>query len=121
MSARQTRTHTRILLSLVCGALLLTAPGCAAMTGLITGAFTGCVDAPAQVYRYNRTEMDHHPEYHVFNVLVMGPVGFVAGPVAGFAKGLSTDIQWLLNRLRYNKVFTSYQNPSVWRPYTIHY
>ena len=29
---------------------------------------------------------------------------FAAGPVAGFAKGLSTDIQWLLNRLRYNRV-----------------
>ena len=121
MSARTPHRRARGLLVIACGVLLLTAPGCAAMTGLITGAFTGCVDAPAQVYRYNRTTMDHHPEYHVFNAMIIGPIGFAAGPLAGFAKGLSTDIQWLLSRLRYDRVFTTYRSPSVWRPYTIHW
>lgn len=110
------------LLSLCLAAMLLGAsPGCAALSGLVTGAFTGAVDAPMQVYRHNRSALDHHPEYWFYNVLVMGPVGFAVGPLAGFAKGLVIDIEWLLNRLRYRKAFVTYKNASVWRPYTIHW
>ena len=120
-TAQIRRRRVRGTLAVACAFLMVAAPGCAAMTGLLTGAFTGAIDAPAQVYRKNRAEMDHHPEYWTFNALIVGPIGFAAGPIVGFAKGLSTDLQWLINRLRYDRVFTTYKNPSVWRPYTIHW
>jgi hypothetical protein len=101
--------------------LLTLSPGCAAMTGLVTGAFTGAVDAPAQVYRLNRGEMDHHPEYWVYNVMLAGPIGFATGAIVGFAKGIALDVNWLLGRVRYHRVFTTYKARSVWRPFTIHY
>jgi hypothetical protein len=115
------RRFTGGVLVLLSCLTLITGPGCAAMTGLVTGAFTGAVDAPAQVYRYHRAEMDHHPEYWAYNVLLMGPVGFATGALAGFVKGLSLDIQWLIGRVRYDRVFTKYKNYSVWRPFTIHW
>lgn len=101
--------------------LLASHPGCASVTGLVTGALTGVVDAPAQVYRHNRGELDRHPEYWVFNVLIVGPLGFVAGPLVGFAKGVALDIEWLLDEIGYDDAFTTYKAPSVWRPYTIHW
>jgi hypothetical protein len=115
------RSPSRAAALLLCGLLLFGSPGCAALTGLATGAFTGAVDAPAQVYRKNRSTIDHHPEYWPFNVIFMAPIGFVFGPIAGFAKGLALDIQWLIGRTRYKRSFTTYRKPSVWRPYTIHW
>ncbi|RMG15947.1 MAG: hypothetical protein D6731_07265 [Planctomycetota bacterium] len=115
------RRPARALIALLLGAALFVQPGCAAFTGLLTGAFTGCVDAPMQVYRHNKSTMDHHPEYWAFNALFVGPLGFAAGPLVGFVKGLSVDLQWLLGRTRYGKAFGSYRSVSVWRPYTIHW
>ena len=115
------RRRRNLLGSLLCALTLLT-PGCAAFTGLLTGAVTGAVDAPAQIYRYNRGTMDNHPEYWVFNLFVFVPVGIMAGPLAGFAKGLGLDVQfWILNTVNYEDAFTTYRRPSVWRPYTIHW
>ena len=123
-----TRTTTRGLTGWkrgLCGFLGLwlvaTSPGCAAMTGMLTGAFTGAVDAPAQVYRYHRGEFDRHPELWVYNLLLFIPLGIAVGPLAGFAKGIGLDVQWLLNQLTYPKAFTTYKDESVWRPYTIHW
>ena len=102
--------------------LLIGAPGCATFTGFLSGAFTGAVDAPAQVYRHNRSTFDYHPEYWIFNILFFVPVGFVAGPIAGMAKGFALDIQWaFLDQASYGKAFGSYLKSSVWRPYTIHW
>lgn len=100
---------------------LITGPGCAAMTGLVTGSFTGVVDAPAQVYRYHRAEMNHNPVYWAYNILFFGPIGFVTGGIAGFVKGLAIDIQWMTGRIRYHRVYTTYKDYSVWRPFTIHW
>jgi hypothetical protein len=105
----------------LCGLALLTSPGCAAFTGLATGAFTGAVDAPAQIYRLNRKALELHPEYWVFNLFTFVPLGFVGGPLAGFAKGIALDVQWLLDQIGYDKAFGTYRRASIWRPYTIHW
>jgi hypothetical protein len=104
----------------LCVALAL-APGCATMPGLLTGAFTGAVDAPMQVYRKHRTFFDRNPIYWPFNVLFFVPVGIAAGPIVGMAKGMALDIQWLLDQMGYNRVFGTYREPSIWRPYTLHW
>jgi hypothetical protein len=113
------RLHVRLLA--LCLAVTLTTQGCASMTGLVTGAFTGAVDAPAQIYRLNRGEFDRHPEYWVWNLLVFVPVGIAAGPIAGFAKGVGLDVGWFLDRVNYDRVFNTYREASVWRPYTLHW
>jgi hypothetical protein len=95
--------------------------GCACLTGLVTGAFTGAVDAPAEVYRHNRGEFHRNPVFWTFNVLFFVPLGIAAGPIAGAGKGLALDVEWLIGRTKYDKVFGSYQEPSIWRPYTIHW
>lgn len=105
---------------LLVGALTF-APGCASLTGLVTGAFTGAIDAPAQVYRYNRDTFEDHPEYWIWNLLVFVPVGLVVGPLAGLSKGVGLDVEWMLNEIGYGPVFGSYDRPSIWRPYTIHW
>lgn len=95
--------------------------GCAALPGLLTGAFTGAVDAPAQVYRHHRGTFDRHPEYWPFNLILFVPLGIVVGPLAGFSKGIGLDIQWFLNQVSYGKAFGTYKDESIWRPYTIHW
>jgi len=57
------RRRRRNLLGAALTGLVLLSPGCATLTGLVTGAFTGAVDAPAQVYRYHHATFDYHPEY----------------------------------------------------------
>ncbi len=120
-SARGQRRRRARLAVLLLTPFLLSAPGCASLTGLVTGAFTGCIDAPAQVYRHHRKEMDRHPDYWVYNILLFFPLGLGVGPLAGFAKGVGIDIQWLLNQLDYGEAFGTYRDASVWRPYTIHW
>lgn len=112
----------RRALGLLLALVLVTSPGCASFTGLLTGAFTGAVDAPAQVYRSHRSLFDRHPEYWPFNLIFFVPVGIAAGPIVGFGKGLALDVQWaFLDQVSYGKVFGTYREPSVWRPYTIHW
>ena len=112
------RRRSRVLV-LALAVSLLAAPGCSALPGMLTGAFTGCVDAPMQVYRHHRTFFDRNPIYWTFNVIFIGPLGLAAGPIVGFAKGLSLDVEWLLGEMGYKRVFLTYREPSIWRPYTI--
>lgn len=119
--ASRRRRRNAVAAVLLTGLMVL-APGCATITGLLSGAFTGAVDAPAQVYRYNRSTFDYHPEYWIFNILFFVPVGLVAGPLAGMAKGAALDIQWaFLDQASYGKAFGTYRKSSIWRPYTIHW
>ena len=111
----------RAAVIVLCGLLAVGAPGCATVAGFVSGAFTGAIDAPAQVYRKHRSFMDHHPIYWVFNVLFVAPMGFLFGPLVGAAKGLALDIHLLLGRAHAERVFATYRNASVWRPYTIHW
>lgn len=116
------RRKHRLALAVAALLTLSQVTGCAAFAGLVTGAFTGAVDAPAQVYREHRGEFHRHPEYWPFNVFFFVPVGIAAGPLVGFAKGLALDIDCvILNRTSYSRAFGTYKEPSVWRPYTIHW
>ncbi|MEZ0230942.1 MAG: hypothetical protein ACAI25_20150 [Planctomycetota bacterium] len=117
---RLRKTGLALVLGLLLGALTSTS-GCAALTGLTTGAFTGAVDAPAQVARHYHGEFDRNPIYYFFDVVFFVPVGIVFGPAAGFAKGLSIDVMWLVGKQQYGPVFGTYEEPSIWRPYTIHW
>ena len=120
---RRLRAATLSLVVLV--GLAVSAEGCAiaTVTGFVTGAVTGMVDAPAQVYRFNRGEFDRHPEWWSVNILGGVPVGFVAGPVVGLVKGIAIDVQWwfLDYPIKYSRVFGTYRDESIWRPFTIHW
>jgi hypothetical protein len=118
---RRRKFTTSVLAWLLLVPLLSSTNGCAFFTGLITGAFTGAVDAPAEVYRHHRGDMERNPVFIGFDVLLFGPLGFAVGPLAGGLKGLSEDVQWLIGTEEYGPVFGSYDEPSIWRPYTIHW
>ena len=95
--------------------------GCASLTGLVTGAFTGAVDAPAQVYRTHRDEFAENPINWPANLFLFVPLGFVFGPLTGLCKGVALDMQWVIGQQQYAPVFGSYGNASIWRPYTLHW
>lgn len=113
------RPNRLLTLTLAVGVLL--SSGCATLPGILTGGFTGAVDAPAQVYRYHEGTFHRHPEYWVWNLLLFVPLGIAGGPFAGLSKGVGLDVQWFLNDVTYREVFTDYGNQSIWRPYTIHW
>ena len=92
--------------------------GCATVTGTVTGAFTGMVDAPAEVYRHNRAYFAENPMMYAPNVLLVGTFGLVAGPIVGFIKGVSLDVQWKVGHITYGEVFGTYGPASIWRPFT---
>ncbi len=100
-------------------AVVLAFSGCATVTGTATGMPMGAIDAPAETYRQNREAFDDYPILHGLNVIVMVPVGAVTGPVLGFAKGISLDVQCAIGRQNYGNVFGTYEEPSIWRPYTL--
>jgi len=118
-SRRPLRKNVMKMISLVIIALLLT--GCATVTGTVTGAFTGALDLPVETYRANPEFFHDSPIAYGFDALIMGPVGLVLGPVMGFFKGLSLDIQWVAQQVSYRDVFGSYQPQSIWRPHTLHW
>jgi hypothetical protein len=116
------RRHRNAFAAVFLSCILIGAPGCATLTGFVSGASMGAAEAPAQVYRHNRSTFDYHPEYWIFNILFFVPVGFVTGPIAGLAKGFALDIQWaFLDQATYGKAFGTYRKSSVWRPFTIHW
>ena len=117
---RQRNTRNAIALGFLLGIASQTS-GCATFTGLVTGAFTGAVDAPAEVYRHNRGEFDRNPIYYFFDVVAFVPIGIAAGPLVGLAKGMSEDVEWVIGKEHYGPVFGTYEEPSIWRPYTIHW
>lgn len=120
-ATRRVRRTRALALALALTAVLGASPGCATLPGLLTGGFTGAVDAPMQVYRAHRTFMDRNPIYWPFNVILIGPLGVVTGPIVGMAKGIAIDIQWLLDQIGYPRVFGTYREESIWRPFTIHW
>ena len=93
--------------------------GCATITGTVTGAVTGAVDLPAETYRHNRGAFEEHPILFAPDVLIVAPLGIVSGPLFGMAKGISLDVQWVINQVEYDDVFGTYDKPSIWRPHTI--
>jgi len=103
------------------GSLVTASSGCATIVGTATGALTGLVDGPAEVARANEQAFRDHPEYWVLDVLVVAPLSAAAGPLAGFIKGIAIDIQWIRDELGYGRAFGSYDAPSVWRPWTLHW
>ena len=109
----------KTLSAIVLGAALLACSGCAGITGLVTGAFTGAVDLPAETYRQNQLAFEHNPMLFGVDVLVVGPCGVAGGPVVGLVKGLSLDVQWVCGWMRYGQVFGTYKEASIWRPWTI--
>jgi hypothetical protein len=69
--------------------------GCAGITGLITGPFTGAVNLPAETYRRNSDAFGQNPMLYGMDSVVVGPCGFAGGPIAGFCKGLSLGAEWV--------------------------
>ncbi len=120
MRVRMRKATTALALALFLGSML-PSTGCAALTGLVTGAFTGAVDAPAEVYRHNAGDFTRNPLFWPFDILFFVPLGIAAGPIAGFGKGLALDCQWIIDETPYSRAFGTYKEPSVWRPYTIHW
>ena len=113
-------TAASLAFVLAVGAIPATS-GCAAMTGLVTGAFAGAVDAPAQVYRTHRDGFAEDPIYWPLNIFVFVPLGIFFGPLVGFCKGMALDCEWVIGKQTYGPVFGSYEEASIWRPYTIHW
>jgi len=107
---------TAILAAFVGLALL---PGCATVTGVATGAFTGAIDAPAETYRQNREAFLAYPALFGLDALFIGPVGFATGPAFGLIKGASLDVQCAVGLMSYEQVFHSYGRASIWRPWTL--
>ena len=111
----------RFLCFVTLAVALFTLTGCATITGTGTGALTGMVDLPAQAYRLNKASFDEHPMLFGVTTVVLVPVGAVIGPVSGFFKGVSLDVQWVTGKVGYGSVFASYGNTSIWRPHTYYW
>ncbi|MFT5285849.1 MAG: hypothetical protein ACI8TQ_002017 [Planctomycetota bacterium] len=94
---------------------------CATITGTLTGAVTGIVDGPAAVAQKYEQDLSKHPEYWVLNILFTMPLAVICGPVAGFIKGIAIDIQWLRDEVDYSEAFDTYDDVSIWRPWTFHW
>jgi hypothetical protein len=109
----------KLIGAFVLAATLIVCSGCAGLTGLITGPFTGAVDLPAETYRQNTLLFEQNPMLYGVDAIVVGPCGIVVGPVAGFCKGISLDIEWVCGWVRYGQVFGTYREISIWRPCTI--
>ena len=118
-SPRRPRRAHRLLALALALAIPFATTGCAGLPAMIAGPFTGAVDAPAQVYRACRPEFNRTPIYWFCNIIVFVPVGIMAGPIAGLVKGVSTDVQWLLDQTTYRRSMTTYRDYSIWRPYMI--
>ncbi len=117
VSGRVVTMKTLRIVLVVAMAFLLS--GCAMITGTVTGAFTGAIDAPAETYRHNREAFAEHPILFAPDALIMGPVGIVIGPIFGLSKGVALDVQWTIGQVDYADVFGSYGKVSIWRPYTL--
>ena len=111
----------KIMGAFVLAAMLLVCSGCAGITGLVTGAFTGAVDLPAEAYRQNQLAFERNPMLYGLDALVVGPCGIAGGPVIGFCKGISLDVEWVCGKTGYGDVFGSYKEASIWRPWTINW
>ena len=113
-----TSKSMRIRALILCLFVTLSTSACATVTGACTGAFTGLVDAPAEVYRHNRQSFDEHPMQWPMNILVVTPLGFAFGEVVAFFRGIALDVECLIGNEDVGDVFGSYGRNSVWRPYS---
>ncbi len=111
----------KVMGAFVLAAMLLLCSGCAGITGLVTGAFTGAVDLPAETYRQNQLAFEQNPILYGVDALVVGPCGLAGGPLVGFCKGLSLDVEWVCGWMNYGLVFGTYKEASIWRPWTINW
>ena len=120
---RRSRTTPLLILCqlLLVSLLVSTNASCATITGTLTGAVTGIVDGPAQVARKYEDQLSKHPEYWSLNILVVMPMAVIVGPLAGFMKGIAIDIQWLRDEIDYSEAFDTYEDASIWRPWTFHW
>ncbi len=91
-------------------------PGCATITGVVTGAFTGFVDLPSEIIHKNQLKPDSADTWMV--AIFTAPVGFVLGPAFGFVKGIALDVSAVSGALSVGEEFGTYQRVSVWRPYS---
>jgi hypothetical protein len=99
----------------VCLLLCLPMNSCSAVTGLITGGFTGFVDLPSTLVQADEDQADD-PDFYAAAVF-LSPAGLVLGPFMGFFKGLALDYTWLTGRVDYADVYGGYGRASVWRPF----
>jgi hypothetical protein len=109
----------KVIAAVLLAAMLLLSSGCAGITGLVTGPFTGAVDLPAETYRQNSLAFEQNPMLYGVDAIVVGPCGIVLGPVAGFIKGISLDIERVCGKVSYGQAFGTYNETSIWRPCTI--
>jgi hypothetical protein len=104
-------------LALLLIVLLTFTPGCATIVGTSTGAITGMVDLPSETYKQSETVRDF-PVLLPAMVIMTVAIGAGAGPLAGFFKGVSDDVQWVVGWVGYGKVFGTFEKASIWRPWT---
>ena len=117
MNNEHTRSHGLCSLHLLCLlAIVAILPGCATVTGLTTGAFTGFVDLPNELIRINDFESDEGGTWLL--AIVSAPVGFAVGPFYGFVKGVALDVSTLTGAVSLTDQFDSYGRSSIWRPYS---
>ena len=120
------RTFKRHLVGVGLLAAIGISQGClAAPVGLLTGTFTGIVDAPWQVARTFEDEFEEQPGWWAPNWIIVAPVGAVFGGLAGFGKGIVIDAQGWIRGFRGDDLgehastaFLSYDANSLWRPYS---
>lgn len=104
-------------LALAC-LLVAAAPlqGCATVTGVVTGAFTGFVDFPSEVVRQQQLKTDASSTWAI--VIVAAPVGFALGPAFALVKGVALDVSAVSGTLTVGEEFGTYGRASVWRPFS---
>lgn len=90
--------------------------GCATVTGVVTGAFTGFVDFPSEVVRTQQMKTDAASTWGI--VILTAPVGAALGPAFGFVKGVALDVSAVSGTLTVGEEFGSYARTSVWRPFS---
>ena len=98
---------------------LVACSGCAMITGVVTGPFTGAVDLPREAYFQHTQSFYENPMLFGLDALIVGPCGIVVGPVAGLVKGASLDVEWVCGKVDYSEVFGTCNEASIWRPCTI--
>ncbi|MHC4473482.1 MAG: hypothetical protein ACYS99_21260 [Planctomycetota bacterium] len=106
----------RILHVVLLVPLLVLPSGCF-IVGAVTGPFSGAIDAPCQVYEHNREAFEESPMLYGADALIVGAFGFGTGPLMGFMKGLSLDIQVLSGHVDTGDAWSS-GPASVFRPFT---
>jgi hypothetical protein len=108
----------KTILALLLTACLSAAAGCAGLTGLVTGAITGPRDCTEETMRQNSFAYHYNPMLYGVGAVLLTPVGLVTGPVCGFVKGVSLDVEATMDMVDYSEVFCTHNEASIWRPFT---